>query len=66
MGVGAFLSLVAGIVRFWPAVVEFIKMLQKTPAQKHAEIISRVLDASRQADETKGNTSAYENLLKGR
>ena len=66
MTLGALLSLLTGLVRFWPSVVEFIKILQKTPEEKHAEIISRVLDASKLADSTKGDTSGYENLFKGR
>lgn len=66
MGLGAVLSIVAGIVRFWPMVAQLVGLLQRTPAERHAAILSSILDASRQADTTKGDTSAYEKLLKGR
>lgn len=66
MSLSAILGIVAGIVRFFPLVADFVRLLQKTPAEKHAAILSSVLDASRKADQTKGDTSGYENLLKGR
>jgi len=60
------LSFLTALFRFWPQVVELVKLLQKTPAQKHADILSAILAASHHADETRGDTSGYENVLKGR
>ena len=65
MGMVEILGIVAGILKFWPSVVEVIKMLQKTPAEKHAELLSAIRAASDKANKTKGDTSGYESILRG-
>jgi hypothetical protein len=66
MGLLEILGLVMTALKSLPILVEFLKTLQATPEQKHADLLTALRDASRKADETKGDTSGYENLLKGR
>jgi hypothetical protein len=49
-----------------PLVIEFLRTLQATPAEKQADLLSAIRAASTKADATKGDTSSYEDLLKGR
>jgi len=42
-----------------------VKMLQKTPAEKHAALLSAIREASDRANRTKGDTSGYEAILRG-
>lgn len=60
------LALISTALKSLPIVVEFLRSLQATPAEKHALILSAIRAASQKADETKGDTSGYENALKGR
>ena len=65
MGLIEILGIIAGILKFWSSVVEIIKMLQKTPAEKHAILLSAIREASEKANKTKGDTSGYETILRG-
>jgi len=65
MGLVEILGILSGIFKFWPSVVEMVKMLQKTPAEKHAALISAIREASDRANRTKGDTSGYEAILRG-
>lgn len=62
---GEFLALILGIFKFWDQVTWLVQTLQKTPAEKRAEMIGKIKDASTKADETKGDTSGYEDILRG-
>ncbi len=42
----------------------FIELIQGTPAQQRAELMSRIKDASQKADETEGNMDGYDDVLK--
>jgi len=66
MGLLEILGLIQTALKSLPIVIEFLKSLQATPIQKHADLLSAIRAASKKADETKGDTSGYENLLKGR
>ena len=66
MGLLEILGLVMTGLKFLPVLVEFIKLLQSTPEEKRADLIEALRAASKKADETKGDTSGYEDLLKGR
>jgi hypothetical protein len=59
------ISAIVAVVEFLRELLPFLKGLQKTPAQKEAGIVGEVRDASRKADETKGDTSDYERVLRG-
>jgi hypothetical protein len=42
MTVTAILGLVTAFFQFFPKVLEFLKLLQKTPAEEHSAIMERI------------------------
>jgi hypothetical protein len=58
------LGTIGAIVALLSQLLELLKGLKKTPAEKVAAVIARVRDASRKTDETKGDTSEYEDVLR--
>lgn len=66
MGLLEILGLIQTALKSLPLVLEFLKTLQATPEQKHADLLSALRAASEKANQTHGDTSGYENLLKGR
>ena len=65
-GLVEIIGLVATALKSLPLVIEFLRTLRATPAEKQADLLSAIRAASTLADETKGDTSGYENILKGR
>ena len=59
------ISAIVAVVEFLRELLPFLKGLQKTPMQKEADVIGDVHDASCKADQTKGDTSDYERVLRG-
>lgn len=55
---------IGAIIAFLSQIIDLLKSLKKTPAEKFANVIARVRDASRKTDETKGDTSEYEDILR--
>lgn len=46
MGISEILSLITGIIKFLPEVRKLISLLQKTPAEKRAEITALISNES--------------------
>ncbi len=43
----------------------FIELIQGTPEQQRAKLMSRIKDASQLADDTEGNMDGYDDVFKG-
>jgi len=52
MGVAEIIALITGVLKFPSVVLEFIKLLQKTPQQKHEDILKRIGDESKRFEDT--------------
>lgn len=63
MSFTAILGVISGIFKFWDQVVWLVKTLEKTPAEKQADFIAALHNASVKADETSGDTSGYERII---
>lgn len=59
------LAAIMAVLGFLRELIPLLKGLKKTPQEKQADVINDVRDASRRADETKGDTSDYEDVLRG-
>ena len=57
-----FVTILTGVFQFWDEVTYFVKLLKKTPAEKHAELLSDLGKAFDKAAAT-GDTSDIEKLL---
>jgi hypothetical protein len=66
MTFGMIVNLILAALKFWPSILQFIEILQGTPEEKHAELLSKLRAASSKADETKGDTSGYEDIFSGK
>jgi hypothetical protein len=42
MGVAEIIALITGVLKFPQTVLEFVKIIQKTPAEKHADLMKKV------------------------
>lgn len=59
------LSILKGIIEFWPNVKWLVQTLQGTPAENREKLLGKILEASKNADATKGDTSQYEDIVSG-
>jgi hypothetical protein len=66
-----FVSILSGIFRFFDLVAAFVKMLQKTPIEKHQALMAEVSAAFEKADAKKpdgtrsDDTSGIEDIING-
>lgn len=61
---GEIIAVLAGVLKFWEEVKWLISTLQGTPADQRARVIIKIQEASRLADDSKGDTSAYEAVIR--
>ena len=60
---GSLFAYIALILEFWRELRFILDLLKKTPQDKRREVISKILNASKEADKS-GDTSGYEDLIK--
>ncbi len=58
-----FLAVLTGVFQFWDNVKWFVQLLQKTPAQKRADMLKSIDEAFKKSESTGGDTSDLEGLL---
>lgn len=52
MGVAEIVALITALFKFPSIILEFVKLLQKTPQEKHEEILKRIADEAKKFEET--------------
>jgi hypothetical protein len=52
MGFADIAALIVGVLKFPQTILEFVKILQKTPEQKHSDLLKQVAAEAKQFEDT--------------
>jgi hypothetical protein len=52
MGAAEIIALIIGVLKFPQVILDFVKLLQKTPAEKHSDLIKKVQAEAAHFEET--------------
>lgn len=52
MGLGAILEIISGVLKFPGVILEFVRLLKKSPAEKHDDIIKKIQEEAAQFEDS--------------
>lgn len=52
LGLTDILSIIKAVLQFPSTILEFVKLLKKTPQEKHDDLLKRLADESKQLEDT--------------